>query len=108
MNPDELETLLAKATQGKWKVSAYYTGTGPDEVCRGMLVLDDDDDWPIGIISENDPPMGDTLSDDLDLIVALRNAAPELIAAARRVAELEAENARLRKAMAFLRMVYKR
>lgn len=85
---DQLEALLAKATPGEWDVAPYYTGTGPDEVCRGMLVVDDD--WPIGIISENDPPLGDTLSDDLDLIAALRNAAPDLIAKARRVEALEA------------------
>lgn len=75
---DELERLLAEATPGEWKVAPYYTGTGPDEVCRGMLAVDDD--WPTGIISENDPPLGESLSDDLDLIVALRNAAPALIA----------------------------
>ena len=76
---EALERLAALATPGPWGISAYYNGTGPDEICRGMIVTDDD--WPIGIISENDPPLGDILSHDLSLIVALRNNLPTIIAA---------------------------
>jgi len=79
----QLEELAGKATPGSWDIAPYYIGTGPDEVCRGMLV--NDGDWPIGIISENDPPLDDTLSHDLSLIVALRNNLPTILSALKAV-----------------------
>ncbi len=44
----------------------------------------------------NQPSHGSSEETDAKLITALRNAAPALLAAARRVAELERDNARLR------------
>lgn len=69
-----LESLLAKATLGPWSHGHYDVAVqGPD--------------WPVfetvsGPIAQQDA--------DIALTIALRNAAPALIAAARRVQELEA------------------
>ena len=82
---NSLEALAWKVTPGDWAVGPYYIGTGPDEVMRGMILTDGG--WPTGIICENDPPCGDTLSLDLDLICLLRNNLPTIIAALK-VAEL--------------------
>ena len=82
---ERLEALAGKVTPGDWAVGPYYIGTGPDEVMRGMILTDGD--WPTGIICENDPPCGDTLSLDLDLICLLHNNLPTIIAALE-VAEL--------------------
>ena len=76
---ERLEALAGKVTPGDWAVGPYYIGTGPDEVMRGMILTDGD--WPTGIICENDPPCGDTLSLDLDLICLLHNNLPTIIAA---------------------------
>ncbi len=70
---NELERLLAAATEGPWGIAAYYTGTGPDERCHGMIVSDGD--WPTGVIDENESPTSDSLSHDLALICFLRNNA---------------------------------
>ena len=70
---NELEKLLAAATEGPWEIAAYYTGTGPDERCHGMIVSDGD--WPTGVIDENESPTSDSLSHDLALICFLRNNA---------------------------------
>lgn len=83
---DELEALLAKATGGEW----FRTGPlSEEESCRNGGV-------PAGLISVlrgDDPEEIDLLdelgADNIDLIAALRNAAPALIAAARRVGVLE-------------------
>ena len=76
---NSLEALAGKVTPGDWAVGPYYIGTGPDEVMRGMILTDGD--WPTGIICENDPPLDDTLSFDLDLTCLLRNGLPTIIAA---------------------------
>lgn len=93
-NLEELELLLAKATPGKWRtfISGKFVaimkagsrrggGTGEKEVIH----------WA-GFDSSDYPK--DTKS-NAALIVALKNAAPSLIATAREVEGLRAEVARL-------------
>lgn len=99
---ERLRALLEKATPGPWHVKAYYTQSGtPDELCRGMLC--DDNDWPLGIVDEEVSPDEESLSPLLDLIVAMHEALPSLLAEIERrdgrIAELEAENSKLRNAL---------
>lgn len=68
LNLEELETLLAAATPGPWEA---------DHNCTTFLYSTE---YEIGRIESGQ---------DADLIIALRNAAPALIA---RVRELESEN----------------
>lgn len=35
---NELERLLAAATEGPWGIAAYYTGTGPVQVAVMMML----------------------------------------------------------------------
>ena len=83
----ELERMLAKATPGEWsclnKVGVVF---GPD--CQVAHCGDFGD-------KELVPFNADRWQSDAALIVALRNAAPSLIATAREAEALRAENARL-------------
>lgn len=87
---NELERLLAAATPGPWGIAAYYTGTGPDERCHGMIVSDGD--WPTGVIDENESPTSDSLSHDLALICFLRNNVQHYLSLMDEVERLETEN----------------
>lgn len=70
-NPD-LAALSAAATQGEWQVAAWYRNSGtPDELCGGFIEADD---TPTGVIDENWMQDSESLSRDLDFIVALVNA----------------------------------
>jgi hypothetical protein len=88
---DELEALLAAATQGEWRVdqssSDKWMVVGkPSWACRRNGVQGE---WTIAYL---DDLMGEHLEEEpanANLIAALHNAAPELIAAARRVKVLE-------------------
>lgn len=70
ITPEALEALSKKATQGVWDIAAYYTGTGPDENCRGLVEVED---FPIGIIDE-EGATAESLSPNLEFIVTLVNA----------------------------------
>lgn len=70
ITPEALEALSKKATQGVWEIAAYYTGTGPDEQCHGLVEVED---FPIGIIDE-EGATAESLSPNLEFIVALVNA----------------------------------
>lgn len=80
----ELERLLAKATPGEWIAQGWGDGSTPDGVTN---IFNHDAEV---LLMECLPV------DDAALIVALRNAAPSLIATAHEVEGLRAENARLR------------
>ena len=72
MTKPDLAALSDAATQGSWHVAAYYHNSGtPDERCGGFIEADDS---PTGVIDENWAPDGESLSYDLDFIVALVNA----------------------------------
>lgn len=64
-----LEQLSAAATQGEWETAAYYSGTGPDEKCSGLVEVDG---LAIGIIDE-EPAAIDSLSYNLEFICTLVN-----------------------------------
>lgn len=69
-NPD-LAALSEAATQGEWQVAAWYRNSGtPDELCGGFIEADDS---PTGVIDENWMWDSESLSRDLDFIVALVN-----------------------------------
>lgn len=74
-NLDDLRAKVAKATPGEWCVLPYYIHGGtPDEVTRGYVVTDDE--MPTGVIDEREAPAeNDSISYDLDAIVAIINAA---------------------------------
>lgn len=73
-----LRELLAKAAPGPWAVQAYYTNSGtPDEIVRGQIV--DSYDFGFGIIDEEVSRDPDSLSPNLDLIVAMHSALPALL-----------------------------
>ena len=78
---DALEKLEQEATAGSWRVSPHAThyvdttGERSDTVCKCY---------------QDSPKRGEPVP-DAALIAALRNAAPALIARARRADELEAE-----------------
>lgn len=74
---DEIERLLAAATPGDWRTEELDQGV---QIWCGSYYIGETRDYT---------------GDDAALIVALRNSAPTLIAAARRVEVLERENARL-------------
>lgn len=67
---EELERLSKAATQGVWGISAYYTGTGPDEKCCGLVEVED---FPIGIIDE-EGATAESLSPNLEFVTTLVNA----------------------------------
>lgn len=68
----DLAALSAAATQGEWQVAAWYHNSGtPDELCGGLIEADDS---PTGVIDENWMQDSESLSRDLDFIVALVNA----------------------------------
>ena len=70
--PTDLAALSAAATQGEWQVAAWYRNSGtPDELCGGFIEADDS---PTGVIDENWMQGSESLSRDLDFIVALVNA----------------------------------
>lgn len=70
LDPQELERLSKAATQGVWEISAYYTGTGPDEKCYGLVEVED---FPIGIIDE-EGATAESLSPNLEFVTTLVNA----------------------------------
>lgn len=70
LTPEALAELSNAATQGVWEIAAYYTGTGPDEKCHGLVEVED---FPIGIIDEEGATV-DSLSPNLEFIVTLVNA----------------------------------
>ena len=98
---NELERLLAAATEGPWHVAAYYSGKGPNERCFGMIVSDDD--LPTGVIDENDTPDGESLSHDLDLVCFLRNNAPHYLSLMDEVERLRGALADANEALADIR-----
>lgn len=85
---DALEALLAKATPGEWKAAPFSSAVGcpitaqPDPK-RNTVVL-------AGVHGAFRDDYAAEVQANAALIVALRNAAPDLIAKARRVEELEA------------------
>lgn len=99
---DQLEALLAKATPGEWRVIEYDCGDTPHYDHNGpcpSIQADDQQDcaivhWDGFKQSYWSSANGNQrqIEANAALIVALRNAAPDLIAKARRVEELEAEN----------------
>lgn len=70
IDPVELERLSKAATQGVWEISAYYTGTGPDEKCHGLVEVED---FPIGITDE-EGATAESLSPNLEFVTTLVNA----------------------------------
>lgn len=96
-NLEELERLLEKATPGEWIAAAK-----PSRIVGWPIVSEQG--RAIGSVNYVDPagfaPANAALNDEAKanaaLIVALRNAAPSLIATAREVEGLRAEVARLR------------
>lgn len=81
----ELEEKLETATQGKWSVynSNSWRRIGLADQYRQIL-------YPCNSSADGHPDIGGPNRDaDLDEIVALHNAAPDLIAAARRLEALE-------------------
>lgn len=91
---DALEALLAKATPGEWKAAPFSSAVGcpitaqPDPK-RNTVVL-------AGVHGAFRDDYAAEVQANAALIVALRNAAPDLIAKARRAEELEAAAIALR------------
>lgn len=92
LNLEELETLLAAATPGPWEI-LYSTKRGDGE--EYLTVIDVNKDG----IAWDEPYHEMFERKDTEAIVALRNAAPALIA---RVRELEAENDVLNEELSYL------
>lgn len=91
MNRTELDALHGRMTVGEWGLQAFYQNAGtPDERVYGMIV-DADSDLCIGIVEEREAGV-DSLSHDLEGIVALKNAWPAISA---ELAAKDAEIARL-------------
>jgi hypothetical protein len=100
----ELERLESEASSAPWTVELGYGHRHYGQVSCARwdicTVNYDDDRRPCE--SEDGPAQ--SAEEDAELIVALRNAAPQLISAARRVAELEREVARQRNFMELVRI----
>lgn len=102
---DELEALLAKATPGEWHLCQHLKGVEEDAGCscgyRGVVFGPEKDGFAVFQPGHDPSPTGEEFTEpqrypreteitNSQFIVALHNAAPDLIAKARRVERLEA------------------
>jgi hypothetical protein len=83
---DELEALLAAATQGEWKAGRADMATIVEGYESKWIYADG---HAVAVASGRISDDWDVVMANANLIAALHNAAPDLIAAARRVKVLE-------------------
>lgn len=78
---DEIEALLARATPLPWRAGQWHPNT-----------IAADGGWPVDTSCSGMEGGGCERTEDRDLIIALRNAAPDLIAVVRAAAKVATPN----------------